>query len=765
MANKIIKRKKEKSQFKKTEANVFKAIRDVTCNEEKKDPDYKPEKYPLTNGDFVLSKNGTGARALNKIGADVLEKKEAEQTFWDDREKYKNLFNNASDAVITIDKNGYIVLANNAALKMVGYKKEDAKNFQLLKLIHPDDREATLRLFNDSFTNERSLLPNNEVRILDGNGNIKYINYSLTQIKTKGQISELEIIGRDMTENKKLTEKIKQTNDHYESVINTIRDGLVVIDKNLTISSCNRWFSERVGMPLEKISGQKCEDIIARYEDGLFKKYCLSKKCFKQYGINKVFKENKTLIYTNSQKDGSGKMRHHRISIFPTKNKTGEIYQVVMIIRDVTERREGEHKLAKLNEFNKRILDNAPVSILVLDKNGTIIALNNLASKIMGEPENKIIGKKLTDDVNIKKFEKLTQNYHALLTKGRPFYFNNMPYKYGHSDKQRYLNIVAVPLLDRFKTVNGAISMALDNTEAVLTKQKLENLNKSLEEKVRLRTSELRAANQNLKGALESKSKFMADASHEIRTPLTIIKGNLDLAIQEIKSTGGNIPEVFFLIDKEIKFIANILSDLTMLTNVDSNTENLHLVKTNLGELVEAVGTSLRAVAKEKGLILKYQAKYDRKNKGDNWPDASKWQNLEITADREKLEKLILNLMRNAIKYSKKSGYVKAWAESCPKGAKIIVEDNGIGISKRDLPHIFERFFRVNKVKSRGEGGTGLGLAICKWIIEAHNGKIEVESRLHKGSKFTVFLPAHPAKNKAAGEKNSFKKTLWFLNN
>src|SRR3989339_44824 len=672
--------------------------------------------------------------------------------------KYQDLFHNAVDAIAIIDKNGYIALANPAALKLFGQEEETLKDCHFSRFIHPDDSAKILSIFHDLVLDKKKIRFAGETRIVDNFNNIKYFNYAVTGIKRGGKVTGFEVIGRDVSENKKLVEDIKRAKDHYESIIDTIKDGIVVIDKNQTITSCNKAFVSGIGLPLDKIRGQRCDKMLARYDGGVLENRCGGKGCFRGCGIKKVFSERKTLIYTETKRDENGFIRHHRISVFPTENRRGEIYQVVMSIRDVTDRRENERNLVELNEFNRRILDNAPVSIIVLDKKGTIVTINNLAAAIINEPVEKIIGSKLIEDSSIKKFDDLVWSYKELLRKGKSFYYNNMPYRHA-SGRQRYLNIVAVPLLDKNKKVDGAISMALDNTETVLAKQKLENMNKDLEKKVKLRTQELNIANHTLKTALESKSKFMADASHEIRTPLTIIKGNLDLAMQEIGAK-GQIPEVFFLIDKEIKFIANILSDLTMLTRADSNTESLHLVKTNLGELVEAVSVSLRAVAKEKGITLKYPTKYGRKNSRAGWPDASKWQKLEITADREKLEKLLLNLMRNAIKYSKKNGYVKTWAEHYPGGAKIIVEDNGIGIPKRDLPHIFERFFRVNKAKSRSEGGTGLGLAICKWIIEAHNGKIKAESKLHKGSKFTVFLPLNPADS----EKPS-KKAPWFLHN
>ena len=109
--------------------------------------------------------------------------------------------------------------------------------------------------------------------------------------------------------------------------------------------------------------------------------------------------------------------------------------------------------------------------------------------------------------------------------------------------------------------------------------------------------------------------------------------------------------------------------------------------------------------------------------------------------DEAKLERAILNITRNAIKYTDDGGCIKVGFKKTKEEASIDIEDNGIGIPEKDLPNIFERFYRVDKARSRNEGGTGLGLPIAKWIVEAHNGRIEVKSELGKGSIFSITLP------------------------
>jgi len=447
---------------------------------------------------------------------------------------------------------------------------------------------------------------------------------------------------------------------------------------------------------------------------------------------DKVFRDGETLSFIEKDKDSSGKIRYHRIGIFPTKNSKGEIYQVVFVIEDATERKIAEEEIRKLHEFNKRVLDNAPVSIIVLNKKGIIITVNDLAKKLMGKTKSQAINRKLADTKNIQSNKELFKKYSLLLRKGKPFYYNNLPYLPRGNNKQKYLNIIAVPLFGKNKKIEGAISMALDNTEAIWAKQKIEDLNRNLEKKVIQRTQQLDRINKQLSKVLELKSKFISDASHELRTPLTVIQGNLDLAVRETKNLNNETPEVFDLINKEIEQMTGIIADLTMLTNSDSQMEKLAYENVNLETLVKTASQSLDILAQQKNIKIKY------KNIG----------NLKIKGDEAKLEKLLLNIVRNAIKYNCESGWVKIWIEKNNGGVNIYVEDNGIGIPKQDLPYIFERFYRVDKARSRGEGGTGLGLSIAKWIAEAHQGQISAESTLQKGSKFTIHLPLDYKKKK-----------------
>lgn len=418
----------------------------------------------------------------------------------------------------------------------------------------------------------------------------------------------------------------------------------------------------------------------------------------------------------------NGEKKFVELAITPTKIN----YELLFSFNDITAKKIAEEKCRELDELNRRILDTAPISIVVLENSGKIITANNYAKSVLSLSEKNLFTANLLTTEEISKNEILKNLYKKLLAKGESFHYEDLAYWSNKEKREKHFNIVAVPLLNKDQRIEGAISMAIDNTDAVINKEKLKELNRHLEEKVKRRTEQLALINEELGKILELKQKFISDASHELRTPLTVIQGNLDLTTQELQNSHHRIPKIYKLIGKEIEHMTSILSDLTMLTNADANTEKLKYEKIDLGLLAQAVEQSLRVLAQMKNITLT--------TKDPAEP-------IIIKGDESKLEKVLLNLVRNAIKYTDKNGQIDIWIAKNDGEVTINIKDTGIGIPEKDLPYIFERFYRVDKARSRNEGGTGLGLSIAKWIVEAHGGRISVVSEAGKGSTFTVHLP------------------------
>ena len=217
--------------------------------------------------------------------------------------------------------------------------------------------------------------------------------------------------------------------------------------------------------------------------------------------------------------------------------------------------------------------------------------------------------------------------------------------------------------------------------------------------------------------------QFTADASHELKTPLTVLKGEMEIALKTEKTVEG-FKEVIKSSLEEIDRMSALVKSLLNLAKLDSRVR-LPNDNIKLNGIVEERFNQTLPLAKDKGIDMVMAKK----------------ESVIIMGDKLGIGQLLFNLIYNAIKYTSKDGRIEISLEQSDNWAIIKVIDTGIGIAEEDLPHIFDRFYRVDKARTTGAGGVGLGLSICKEIAEAHGGKIEVESEAGKGSVFKVYLP------------------------
>ena len=221
------------------------------------------------------------------------------------------------------------------------------------------------------------------------------------------------------------------------------------------------------------------------------------------------------------------------------------------------------------------------------------------------------------------------------------------------------------------------------------------------------------------------RKEFVANVSHELRTPIATIKSYVETLLYS--DVDAEYSKKFLkIIDSETDRMTRLVKDLLLLSKMDSEDNNLKFEQKNLNDIVvEAINRlSIEAHKKNQKLIVDLQ-------------ETPRY----VYIDRDKMEQVIVNLVTNAIKYTPENGMIKIMTEYDESFASLIVEDNGIGIPKEDLPRIFERFYRVDKARSRELGGTGLGLSIVKQIVELHKGEVNIESEVGKGTIVRVKLP------------------------
>ena len=230
--------------------------------------------------------------------------------------------------------------------------------------------------------------------------------------------------------------------------------------------------------------------------------------------------------------------------------------------------------------------------------------------------------------------------------------------------------------------------------------------------------------------ALErARTAFVSDVSHELRTPLTTIQSAVDL----MERARGKLDPLEYraleLADQELKRVRAMVEELLVLAQMDSWQYSLEVNPTDLGSVIQSSLDSLRSKADRFGVEFHFDA------------NGSEHQCL---CDGQKLYQVFLNLLDNAIKYSDPGARVDISIEEDESSLTAWIRDTGVGIPEEDLPQLFERFYRVNKDRSRSTGGSGLGLAIAKEIVTMHGGEISVESRVGVGSTFRIQIPKTP---------------------
>jgi two-component system phosphate regulon sensor histidine kinase PhoR len=346
-----------------------------------------------------------------------------------------------------------------------------------------------------------------------------------------------------------------------------------------------------------------------------------------------------------------------------------------------------EDKIKEVKTQNQKlaaIFNSMIEGIIVVDKISHIISINPTIEKIFSVSRKEVEGRAFLEAI---RNNDIYEVISSVLTKGKPLSAEIsliLPVR-------RTFEINATPIFDN-NVVSGCLIVIHDITEI----RRLETV----------------------------RSDFVANVSHELKTPLTSIKGFVETLLEGALDDKENNRNFLKIIQDHAERLDTLVNDLLSLSHLESKEIMLKKTNFNLKQQVESVISGFRSQLKKKDIEIK-----------NDLPAG-----ISLAADKDKLEQVVTNLIDNAIKFNKEKGFVRVFSEEINGKLKITVEDSGIGIPEKDIPRIFERFYRVDKARSRELGGTGLGLSIVKHIVELHNGSVGVESTEGIGSTFWFIL-------------------------
>ncbi len=347
-----------------------------------------------------------------------------------------------------------------------------------------------------------------------------------------------------------------------------------------------------------------------------------------------------------------------------------------------------ESKIREIKAQNQKlaaIFNSMIEGVIVIDKTGLIVSINPSVENIFNVLKKDVVGKIFLEAV---RNNDIAEVISTILKQGKPV-SKEITLIY---PVRRIFEVNAAPVFDN-DAISGCLVVIHDVTEI----RRLETV----------------------------RSDFVANVSHELKTPLTSIKGFVETLLEGAIDDKENNRNFLTIIQDHAERLNSLVDDLLSLSHLESKEIMLTKSSFNLREQLQEVITGFDAQSKKMNIEIK-----------NDLPVS-----LMVDADKDRIEQVFTNLINNAIKFNKENGTIRIYAQEEIRTIKVFVEDSGIGIPPKDIPRIFERFYRVDKARSRQLGGTGLGLSIVKHIIELHNGSIGVESAEGFGAKFWFILP------------------------
>ncbi len=650
-------------------------------------------------------------KEITKAGTDILR----------DSLQFKEITENMFDIICRTDGQGKITYITPSVKNVLGYSADAIADWDVFVKMHPDDIKSMKMSFDKVVNNGGSFFT--EFRYKTADGVYKWLEAAGKAIfDSEGSISGTIISARDVTRRKQAIIALKESEAKFREIFHNTNDAILLhkfLENGLPgrFIEANNKAIEMIGYSKEELMNMTTLDITADDEIDLLHTRVLD------------FMIEDGITYESKLISKENIMIPVEISghLFILDGET----VLISIIRDITERKQAEEALRLNEEKYRSLVEQSPDAVYV-HKEGQMIYANKAAAKLFGvkKPED-IIGKNMVDFLKVtKEFEDMNAYRKEQWEKGA----NELPlwsYKLERYDGE-ILEVEGASIPAIIDGKPGVQFVVRDISE----RRRIEVILKKAEQEMAL-----------YKESVEYdriKTEFFANMSHEIRTPLNLILSALQLMSMNIKGKetiedAGKLTRYTDIMKQNCYRLLRLVNNLIEITKLDSGYLEPNFKNENIVSLVEDIVLSVAHYVEDKSLNLSFDTNEEE---------------MIMACDADMLERIILNLLSNSIKYTEPGDHIDVIMDVQSEKVKIHVKDSGKGIPEDKQEIVFERFTQVDKLLTRTSEGSGIGLSLVKGLVEVQGGIVYLNSKYGDGSEFIIELPV---KKLEYGE-NSFEE-------
>ena len=625
----------------------------------------------------------------------------------------------SDDAILSKNLDGIIQSCNRAAERMFGYPADELIG-KSVRILLPPDRQAEEDFILDRIRAGERVDHFETVRVTkDG----RPIDISLTVspvLDASGAIIGISKTAREITEQKRIAAAFAAQQEWFRVTLGSIGDGVIASNADGTVRFMNATAERLTGWRADEAHGRALEDVFHIVNEKTREVIDNPAALVMRLGETVGLANHSVLISRH------GVERPIADSGAPIRADDGRMLGVVLVFRDVSEDRRAEEAIAEQREWFETTLESIGDAVIATDVRGRVAFMNPVAEHLTGWRLDAAIGSPCSDIFRIlnEQSRRPVENpVTRVLADGVVVGLANHTVLIAADGTERPIDDSGAPIRNREGRIVGVVLVFRDVTDR--RRAEFERQTASVERE-RLLEAE-RAARTEAERASRVKDEFVAMVSHELRTPLNAIQGWTQLMSRR-ETDPSVLDRGLEVIARNTRVQVQLLSDLMDISRIVSGKLHLEVQPVNLAAVIVGAVETVQQQADAKAVMVRQQL------------DAKIG---PIAGDPARLEQVMSNLLSNAIKFTPPGGRVSVTLRAVDGHAEVRVADNGIGIRREVLPHVFDPFQQANSSITRRHGGLGLGLAIVKYLVDQHGGIVQADSAGEgEGATFTVLLPA-----------------------